>query len=137
MRFETMALHAGDRPDTATGVISVPIYQTSTFVFEDVGKTKGWDCSRMANSTRRPKVFSLAESLGGITSLAERPATMSHASMSESARRAGGITDDLIRLSIGLENVEDLIEDLGQALDGALVTRWVADEEGSPMRSNN
>ena len=47
MRLETMALHAGDRPDTATGVISVPIYQTSTFVFEDVGKTRGWDCSRM------------------------------------------------------------------------------------------
>jgi cystathionine beta-lyase/cystathionine gamma-synthase len=53
MRFETMAIHAGDRPDAATGAISVPIYQTSTFVFEDVGKTKGWDYCRTANPTRK------------------------------------------------------------------------------------
>ncbi len=63
------------------------------------------------------KVFSLAESLGGVTSLAEHPATMSHASMPEDYREKVGITDELIRLSVGLENVNDLIEDLGQALE--------------------
>ncbi len=41
MRFETLAIHAGERPDEAFGAISVPIYQTSTFAFEDVGKTGG------------------------------------------------------------------------------------------------
>jgi len=66
---------------------------------------------------RRIKVFSLAESLGGVASLAEHPATMSHASMPEDFREKTGITDDLIRLSVGLENIDDLIEDLRQALE--------------------
>jgi len=66
---------------------------------------------------RKIKVFSLAESLGGVTSLAEHPATMSHASMPEDYRKRVGITDELIRLSVGLENIDDLIEDLGQALE--------------------
>lgn len=62
------------------------------------------------------KVFALAESLGGVDSLVEHPATMSHASMPESIRNSVGITGELIRLSVGLENVEDLVEDLEQAL---------------------
>ena len=66
---------------------------------------------------RKLKVFSLAESLGGITSLAEHPATMSHASMPKDYREKVGITDGLIRLSVGLENIDDLTEDLEQALE--------------------
>jgi cystathionine gamma-lyase/cystathionine beta-lyase len=65
---------------------------------------------------RRLKIFALAESLGGVASLADHPATMTHASMPEEARKEAGITDQLIRLSVGLENVDDLIEDLEQAL---------------------
>jgi cystathionine beta-lyase/cystathionine gamma-synthase len=65
---------------------------------------------------RRLKLFSLAESLGGAASLAEHPATMSHASMPADYRAKIGITDNLIRLSVGLENIDDLIEDLQQAL---------------------
>jgi len=65
---------------------------------------------------KRIKVFSLAESLGGVASLAEHPATMSHASMPKDAREKAGITEELIRLSVGLENGDDLIWDLGQAL---------------------
>ena len=65
---------------------------------------------------KRIKVFSLAESLGGVASLAEHPATMSHASMPKDYREKVGITNELIRLSVGLENVDDLIEDLEQAL---------------------
>ena len=68
---------------------------------------------------RAVKVFSLAESLGGVDSLVEHPATMSHASMPESFRKKVGITDSLIRLSIGLENIDDLKEDLKQALERA------------------
>jgi cystathionine gamma-lyase/cystathionine beta-lyase len=65
MRFETIAVHAGDRPDPATGAISVPIYQTSTFVFEDVGKPRGWEYSREANPTRRVLEDTIARLEGG------------------------------------------------------------------------
>ncbi|MBM3118198.1 MAG: PLP-dependent transferase [Chloroflexi bacterium] len=65
---------------------------------------------------RRLAVFSLAESLGGVASLAEHPATMSHASMPQDYRAKIGITDELIRLSVGLENIDDLIADLEKAL---------------------
>jgi O-succinylhomoserine (thiol)-lyase len=53
MRFETLAIHAGERTDQTFGAVSVPIYQTSTFVFEDVGKTRGYDYSRTSNPTRK------------------------------------------------------------------------------------
>jgi cystathionine gamma-lyase/cystathionine beta-lyase len=65
MRLETIAIHAGDRPDAATGALSVPIYQTSTFVFEDVRKTKGWEYSRMANPTRKVLEDTIAQLEGG------------------------------------------------------------------------
>ncbi len=65
MQFETIAIHAGERPDRAFGAISVPIYQTSTFVFEDVGKTKGYDYSRTANPTRKVLEDTIAQLEGG------------------------------------------------------------------------
>jgi cystathionine gamma-synthase/cystathionine gamma-lyase len=64
----------------------------------------------------RLSVFSCAESLGGVESLAEHPAIMTHASVPEEARRALGISDGLVRLSVGLEGVEDLWADLEAAL---------------------
>jgi cystathionine beta-lyase len=63
------------------------------------------------------KVFTLAESLGGVESLANHPALMTHASIPEDKRKEIGITDDLVRLSVGIEDVDDLIADLQQALD--------------------
>ncbi|KAF6344270.1 cystathionine gamma-lyase [Rhinolophus ferrumequinum] len=65
------------------------------------------------------KLFTLAESLGGYESLAELPAIMTHASVPKSQRDALGISDTLIRLSVGLEDKEDLIEDIDQALKAA------------------
>lgn len=62
------------------------------------------------------KVFTLAESLGGVESLANHPSTMTHASIPEKKREKIGITDSLIRLSVGIEDVEDLLEDLDNAL---------------------
>lgn len=62
------------------------------------------------------RIFSLAESLGGVESLAGHPATMTHASIPKSEREKVGLKDSLIRLSIGIEDAEDLIEDLDQAL---------------------
>lgn len=71
------------------------------------------------NCLRRLQIFALAESLGGVASLAEHPGTMSHASMPKAYAQEVGITDGLIRLSVGLENSADLIDDLRQALDQA------------------
>lgn len=61
-------------------------------------------------------LFSLAESLGGVESLVGHPATMTHASIPKEQREANGLKDTLIRLSVGIEHVDDLIEDLNQAL---------------------
>jgi len=65
MRFETEAIHAGQRPDKAYGAIAVPIYQTSTFAFEDVEKTRGYDYSRTSNPTRKVLEDTLAKLEGG------------------------------------------------------------------------
>ena len=62
------------------------------------------------------KIFTLAESLGGVESLANHPINMSHASVPVEKRLEVGITDDLVRLSVGIEDIEDLLEDLEQAL---------------------
>jgi cystathionine gamma-lyase len=63
------------------------------------------------------KVFSLAESLGGVESLIGHPASMTHASIPKEEREKSGVVDSLLRLSVGIEDVEDLIEDLKQALN--------------------
>lgn len=65
---------------------------------------------------QRVKVFSLAESLGGVESLINHPATMTHASIPKEERERVGVVDNLLRLSVGIENVEDLLEDLKIAL---------------------
>jgi cystathionine gamma-synthase len=61
--------------------------------------------------------FTLAESLGGVESLVAHPASMTHASMDEAARATAGIEDSLLRLSVGIEHADDLVADLGAALD--------------------
>lgn len=82
--------------------------------FELAGGTEA--IQRFVESVR---IFSLAESLGGVESLVAHPATMTHAGMDATARRAAGITDGLLRLSVGLEAEHDLIEDLEHALQAA------------------
>ncbi len=62
------------------------------------------------------KVFSLAESLGGVESLVNHPATMTHASIPKAEREKAGVVDNLLRLSVGVEDVEDLLNDLKQVL---------------------
>ncbi len=64
------------------------------------------------------KLFTLAESLGGVESLINHPATMTHASIPKEEREKNGLSDSLIRLSVGIEDIEDLIEDLSIALEG-------------------
>jgi cystathionine gamma-lyase/homocysteine desulfhydrase len=76
------------------------------------------DEERALRTLARLRLFLLAESLGAVESLAEHPARMTHASVSPEMRRQVGVTDGLIRLSVGVEEVEDLIADLEQALAG-------------------
>lgn len=73
---------------------------------------------RAAHVLKRVRVFSLAESLGGVESLISHPATMTHASVPPDHRARLGITDGLVRLSCGVEDVEDLLADLEEALKG-------------------
>ena len=74
---------------------------------------------RATRFVERTKLFALAESLGGVESLIGHPATMTHASVPPEMRRAMGLTDGLVRLSVGIEDVEDLVADLDQALVAA------------------
>jgi len=73
------------------------------------------DSARTRRFCSRLKVFSLAESLGGVESLCCHPATMTHASIPRELREARGITETLMRLSVGIEDVEDLMADIDQA----------------------
>ncbi len=73
--------------------------------------------SDVTQMVRRFRVFALAESLGGIESLVCHPASMTHGSIPKDIREARGLTDTLLRLSIGIEDVEDILGDLEQALE--------------------
>ena len=65
------------------------------------------------------ELITFGESLGGVESLVSHPATMTHASIPADIRRKVGIVDNLIRLSVGIENVEDLLEDINRAIEKA------------------
>src|SRR5687768_590462 len=81
-----------------------------SFVLKDEGEK---ETMRVLSST---KLFALAESLGGVESLIGHPASMTHASIPREERIKNGLVDSLIRLSVGIEDVEDLIEDLDNAI---------------------
>lgn len=81
-----------------------------SFTFKSAQKT---DAIRFLENL---KVFTLAESLGGVESLANHPALMTHASIPEDKRKEIGITDDLVRLSVGVEDIDDLLMDIEKAL---------------------
>ena len=78
--------------------------------------TKGADYNAAIKIVERLKIFTLAESLGGVESLAGHPASMTHASIPKEEREKTGLLDALIRLSVGIEDVRDLINDLEQAI---------------------
>jgi cystathionine gamma-synthase len=76
----------------------------------------GFSQAQVDHVLRSLRWFTLAESLGGVESLVAHPASMTHASMTPDARLRAGITDGVIRLSIGIEDPKDLVADLDQAL---------------------
>lgn len=93
---------AADQMDDYGGMVSIELDATLDETSSIVSNTE---------------VFTLAESLGGVESLIEQPATMTHAAIPKPEREAAGLTDGLVRLSVGIEHVEDLKTDLDQAFD--------------------
>ncbi len=79
--------------------------------------TKGNDMKESIRIVEHLKIFTLAESLGGVESLSGHPASMTHASIPKEEREKTGVVDSLIRLSVGIEDIDDLIADLEQALN--------------------
>jgi cystathionine beta-lyase len=79
--------------------------------------TKGNNYAEAIKIVEKLQLFTLAESLGGVESLSDHPASMTHASIPKEEREKSGVVDSLIRLSVGIEDIEDLINDLKQALN--------------------
>lgn len=92
----------------------------------------GVECVELLTS--RLQCFTLAESLGGVESLIAHPATMTHASMDAEARATAGISDSLLRLSVGIESADDLVRDLTAALDEVAAAAGIVGL--APRRSN-
>jgi cystathionine gamma-lyase len=107
VRFPGLASHPGH--DIAKRQMS-DFGGMVSFVLADDAYEKAVD---LMQATR---VFALAESLGGVESLISHPASMTHASIPAEERQAAGLSDSLIRLSVGVEDLEDLLNDLDRAL---------------------
>jgi cystathionine beta-lyase/cystathionine gamma-synthase len=101
------------------GLPSHPQHDLACRQMKGFGGMISLELGSLANAravVERTKIFALAESLGGVESLIGHPASMTHASVPKAMREAMGLTDGLVRLSVGIEEVEDLIADLDQAL---------------------
>ena len=105
------------------GLSSHPGHSIAASQQDDFGAMVSFEIKGGIDSVQRfvnaLQYFTLAESLGGVESLIAHPATMTHASMDESARATAGIDDSLLRLSVGIEHGDDLVADLAAALDAA------------------
>ncbi|HTY10997.1 MAG TPA: PLP-dependent aspartate aminotransferase family protein [Bacteroidota bacterium] len=103
------------------GLRSHPQYALARRQMSGFGGMISFDVGSLKNAKRflkRLRVCTLAESLGGVETLISHPATMTHASVPKSEREKTGVTDGLVRISVGIEDVEDLIDDLKNALMG-------------------
>lgn len=103
------------------GLADHPQHELAKRQMSGFGSMISFETGSLANANkmlRRVRVCSLAESLGGVETLISHPATMTHAALGEKGRKAIGITDGMVRISVGIEDVEDIVEDLEQALGG-------------------
>lgn len=104
------------------GLPDHPGHETARRQMRDFGGMISFELDADEEETKRfvtrTRIFTLAESLGGVESLIEHPASMTHASVPPEERRAVGIADSLVRLSVGIEHPDDLMEDLEQAFGG-------------------
>jgi cystathionine beta-lyase/cystathionine gamma-synthase len=124
----TLAERLDDHPAVDTvyypGLDSHPGHDLAREQMDDFGGMVSFELDATLDETAEfvseTEVFALAESLGGVESLIEQPATMTHASIPREERLAAGLTDGLVRISVGIEHVDDLWEDLDAAIAAAL-----------------
>ena len=101
------------------GLSDHPHYELAKRQMSGFGSMIAFETGSLANANkmlRKVRVCSLAESLGGVETLISHPATMTHAGVGEEGRRKIGITDGMVRISVGIEDVDDILADLDQAL---------------------
>jgi cystathionine beta-lyase/cystathionine gamma-synthase len=101
------------------GLPDHPQYELAKRQMSGFGSMIAFETGSLANANnmlRKVRICSLAESLGGVETLISHPATMTHAGIGEEGRRKIGITDGMVRISVGIEDVEDILADLEQAL---------------------
>jgi len=103
------------------GLADHPQHELAKRQMSGFGAMISFETGSLSNANkmlRKVQVCSLGESLGGVETLISHPATMTHAALGEKGRKAIGITDGLVRISVGIEDVGDIVEDLEQALAG-------------------
>jgi len=101
------------------GLPDHPQYQLAQRQMTGFGAMISFETGSLSNAKKmlkKVRICSLGESLGGVETLISHPATMTHAAVGEKGRKEIGITDGMVRISVGIENVEDIIADLDQAL---------------------
>jgi len=116
---EYLSQHKKVRRVFYPGLPGHPQYQLARRQMTGFGSMITFETGSRSNANKmlkRVRVCSLGESLGGVETLISHPATMTHAALGEKGRRAIGITDGMVRISVGIENVEDIVADLDQAL---------------------
>ena len=102
-----------------SGLADHPQHELAKRQMSGFGSMITFETGSIKNANRMLKklrVCSLGESLGGVETLISHPATMTHAGLGEKGRKAIGITDGMVRISVGIEDVQDILEDLDQAL---------------------
>jgi cystathionine gamma-lyase/cystathionine beta-lyase/cystathionine gamma-lyase/homocysteine desulfhydrase len=116
---EFLATHKKVRKVFYPGLPGHPQHELARRQMSGFGSMITFETGSLSHAKRmlkKVRVCFLAESLGGVETLISHPATMTHAALGEKGRRAIGITDGLVRISVGIENVEDIVADLDQAL---------------------
>ncbi|HEY9231636.1 MAG TPA: PLP-dependent transferase, partial [Blastocatellia bacterium] len=114
-----LAEHPAARTVYYPGLKSHPQYELARRQMSGFGGMLSFETGSLENASRvleSVRLCTLGESLGGVETLISHPATMTHASVPEVERNRLGITDGLVRISVGIEDVEDIISDLDQAL---------------------
>jgi cystathionine gamma-lyase/cystathionine beta-lyase/cystathionine gamma-lyase/homocysteine desulfhydrase len=118
---EFLAKHKKVKRVFYPGLADHPQHELARRQMSGFGSMISFETGSLSNANkmlRRVRVCSLAESLGGVETLISHPATMTHAALGEKGRKAIGITDGMVRISVGIEDVEDIVDDLEQALGG-------------------
>ena len=114
-----LAVHKKVKKVFYPGLSDHPQYELAKRQMSGFGAMISFETGSLSNANkmlRKVRVCSLGESLGGVETLISHPATMTHAALGEKGRKAIGLTDGLVRISVGIEDVEDIVEDLDQAL---------------------